>query len=100
MLPILHHPDIKKLILTLNEEEIAFPDKVLDELCTEYDPGDLREQLSDIFEIALSESDIYDDPASRRQLIYLKTIVIKSLEAIFIKMDKKAAFKLPKTASK
>ncbi|MEO7049692.1 MAG: hypothetical protein ABI091_30595 [Ferruginibacter sp.] len=71
-------------ILRLSPEQIQEPFTVLEDLCTDFSLGQLRNSLSETLEICLMEDDIFRDADKRAQVISVYKGLEKLVEAAFI----------------
>jgi hypothetical protein len=91
MLPILNPPDINRTIIRLTSEEIEDPMPVIEELCHEYEIGEVREFLWLVIEAYLTMPDT--DANQRQSLLNFYKMVEKGLEAIYVMMSKEVTKK-------
>jgi hypothetical protein len=71
-------------ILRLSDEQIQKPFTVLEDLCTDFGLGQIRDSLSETLEICLTEDDIFHDADKRTQLISMFKTMERLVEAVFV----------------
>ena len=81
------NPD--QFILRLSDEQMQEPFTVLEDLCTDFSLGQLRDSLSESLEICLTEDDIFRDADKRAQLIWMNKTMEKLVEAVFVIMNQR-----------
>ena len=84
MIRTLQRVDPDQSILWLSDEQMQEPFTVLEDLCTDFGLGQLRDSLSGTLEICLTEDDIFRDADKRAQLISMYKTMEKLVEAVFV----------------
>ena len=74
----------EETILRLSDEQMQEPFTVLEDLCTDFSLGQLRDSLSESLEICLMEDDIFRDAEKRAQLISVNKTMERLVEAVFV----------------
>ena len=84
MIHTLQRIDPDDSIIRLSDEQMQNPFTVLEDLCTDFSLGQLRDSLSETLEICLMEDDIFRDADKRVQLICIHKTMEKLVEAVFV----------------
>jgi hypothetical protein len=84
MIHTLQHINPDESILRLSDEQMQEPFTVLEDLCTDFSLGQLRDSLSESLEICLTEDDIFRDADKRVQLISVYKTMERLVEAVFV----------------
>ncbi len=84
MLTLLPTQCISHMLLHLSPEEQADPYPILADFCEEYTPGEMRDQLTLIYELALLNDGEFNDPRRRDQLLVFYKFVLRALEASYL----------------
>ena len=71
-------------ILRLSDKQMQEPYNVLEDLCTDFSLGQLKDSLSESLDICLMENDIFRDADKRAQLICVFKTLERLLEAVFV----------------
>lgn|GEM_PF-1482380 len=74
----------EKPIPRLSDEQMQEPFTVLEDLCTDFSLGQLRNSLSESLEICLTDDDIFRDAGKRAQLISVYKTMERLVEAVFV----------------
>ena len=84
MIHTLQRINPEETILRLSDEQMQEPFTVLEDLCTDFSLGQLRDSLSESLEICLMEDDIFRDAEKRAQLISVNKTMERLVEAVFV----------------
>ena len=84
MIHSLERIDPDQSILRLSDGQMQEPFTVLEDLCTDFSLGQLRNSLSESLEICLMEDDIFRDAEKRVQLISVYKTMERLVEAVFV----------------
>lgn len=84
MIPSLQRINPDESILRLSDEQMQEPFTVLEDLCTDFGLGQIRDPLSESLEICLMEDDIFRDADKRAQLISVYKTMERLVEAVFV----------------
>ena len=84
MIQSLQYINPDQSILRLSPEEIQEPFSIFEDLCTDFNLGQLRNYSSESLEICLTEDDIYRDAGKRAQLISVYKTMETLVEAVFV----------------
>ena len=83
-MPSLQYINPDHSILRLSPEEIQEPFSILENLCSDFSLGQLRNSLSETLETCLMEDDIFRDADKRAQVISVYKTMEKLVEAVFV----------------
>ncbi len=83
MLTLLPTQGIEHMLLHLSPEEQADPYPILADFCEEYTPGEMRDRLTLIYELALLNDGEFNDPRLRDHLLVFYKFVLRTLEASY-----------------
>ena len=84
MINLLQRVNPDQSILRLSKEQIQEPFAVLEDLCSDFSLGRLRDSFSETLDICLTEDDIFRDADKRAQLIFVYKAMEKLIEAVFV----------------
>jgi len=84
MIHTLQRINPEETILRLSDEQMQEPFTVLEDLCTDFSLGHLRDSLSESLEICLMEDDIFRDAEKRAQVISVYKTMERLVEAVFV----------------
>jgi hypothetical protein len=85
-------------ILRLSYKQVQEPFTVLEDFCTDFSLGQVRDSLSEAREICLMEDDIFRDADKRAQLICAYKSMESLVEAVFIIVHQRQRSKSHQTA--
>ncbi len=83
MKPILPTQGINQMLLSLTKEETTDPIAILEEVCDEYLPGEIREYFTHNQEYLLT-SDNYNSHTEREKLVLATKRLLRLVEACYL----------------
>ncbi|HEX9503230.1 MAG TPA: hypothetical protein VF974_02810 [Patescibacteria group bacterium] len=89
-MPQLQPADLDNLLIRLSAEQISHPYGVLEDLCSAFRLGQLRDTLTEMMETCLTgESEAFQKAEKRADILYICKFIEKALEAIFLIMSRR-----------